>query len=182
MPKGDSRRSAITLSSGTNRSSWHGTVLATSSHCPGPDAIPTAQQLTSDLVKHLALIESCYLFAASWSPGSGPLLDKSRKVATMATRGDAMSAVGIKELKNRLTHYLRRTKQGEEVVVTERGKPIALIQPIRSASDAASREARLARLAALGLVTLPTRQLRKRIRPVKVSGPPVSQAILEDRR
>ncbi|MGH7167947.1 MAG: type II toxin-antitoxin system Phd/YefM family antitoxin [Nitrospiraceae bacterium] len=100
----------------------------------------------------------------------------------MATTGDTMSAVGIKELKNRLTHYLRRTKQGEEVVVTDRGKPIALIQPIRSAPQTASREARLARLAALGLVTLPTRQPRKRVRPVKVSGPPVSQAILEDRR
>lgn len=100
----------------------------------------------------------------------------------MATTGDTMSAVGIKELKNRLTHYLRRTKQGEEVVVTDRGKPIALIQPIRSASQTASREARLARLAALGLVTLPTRQPRKRVRPVKISGPPVSQAILEDRR
>jgi len=41
-----------------------------------------------------------------------------------------MSAVGVKELKNRLTHYLRRTKAGEEVIVTERGKPIALLQPI----------------------------------------------------
>ena len=45
-----------------------------------------------------------------------------------------MSTVGIKELKNRLTHYLRQTKQGEEVIVTERGKPIALLQPIRSSA------------------------------------------------
>ena len=93
-----------------------------------------------------------------------------------------MSAVGIKELKNRLTYYLRRTAQGEEIVVTDRGKPIALIQPIRSATEAATREARLARLSALGLVTLPTRPQRKRVRPLKVGGPPVSQAILEDRR
>jgi hypothetical protein len=28
MPEGDSRRSAITCASGTNRSSWHGTALA----------------------------------------------------------------------------------------------------------------------------------------------------------
>ncbi len=94
----------------------------------------------------------------------------------------AMSAVGIKELKNRLTHYLRRTVQGEEVVVTDRGKPIALIQPIRSASEAATREARLARLAALGLITLPTHPQRRRVRPLKVGGPPVSQTLLEDRR
>lgn len=59
-----------------------------------------------------------------------------------------MGTVGVKELKNRLTQYLRRAKQGEEVVVTERGRPIALIRPIRSSEPAVSREARLARLAA----------------------------------
>jgi prevent-host-death family protein len=93
-----------------------------------------------------------------------------------------MSTVGVKELKNRLTHYLRRTKQGEEVIVTERGQPIALIQGIQSAEHIATREARLARLAAQGVVTLPARKLIKRIRPVKVSGPPISRLILEDRR
>ena len=34
-----------------------------------------------------------------------------------------MSTVGVKELKNRLAYYLRRAKQGEEVVITERGVP-----------------------------------------------------------
>jgi prevent-host-death family protein len=93
-----------------------------------------------------------------------------------------MSAVGVKELKNRLTHYLRRTKQGEEVIVTERGKPIALLQPIQKVPQPVSLEARLAKLATEGLITLPTRKFRKRIRPMKISGPPVSHAILEDRR
>ncbi len=93
-----------------------------------------------------------------------------------------MSTVGVKELKNRLTTYLRRTKEGEEVIVTERGRPIALLQPIQGAEQAVGREARLARLAALGLVTLPTRKLLKRVQVIRVSGPPVSAAILEDRR
>lgn len=93
-----------------------------------------------------------------------------------------MSTVGVKELKNRLTHYLRRTKQGEEVVVTERGKPIAVIQPIQSAPSAVSLEARLARLAAQGLITLPTRRPRGRLRRIRVPGPPISRMILEDRR
>lgn len=93
-----------------------------------------------------------------------------------------MGSVGIKELKNRLTQYLRRTKQGEEVIITERGKPIALIQPIRYAGQVVSREARLARLAAQGLVALPTRKPLKRVRLAKVSGPPISKTILEDRR
>lgn len=93
-----------------------------------------------------------------------------------------MSTVGVKELKNRLTQYLRRTKQGEDVVVTERGTPIALIQPIKSAAPRASLDARLARMAAQGRVTLPARRPLRRVRLVRVSGPPISQAILEDRR
>lgn len=93
-----------------------------------------------------------------------------------------MSRVGVKELKNRLTHYLRRTKQGEEVIITERGKPIALIQPIQSAERAMSLDARLARLAAQGLVSLPTHKPLKRVRLTKVSGPPISKVIVEDRR
>ena len=93
-----------------------------------------------------------------------------------------MSTVGVRELKNRLTQYLRRTKLGDEIVVTERGKPIALIQPIQSTERAASLDARLARLAAQGFVTLPTRAPLKRVRLVKVAGAPISKTILRDRR
>ena len=93
-----------------------------------------------------------------------------------------MSTVGVKQLKNRLTEYLAHTKQGEEVIVTQRGTPIALIRPIRSAAKAASREAKLARLAAQGSVTLPTKKPLKRVRLVKVSGKPISRVIVEDRR
>ena len=93
-----------------------------------------------------------------------------------------MSTVGIKELKNRLTQYLRRTKNGQEVVITERGRPIALIKPIQSVERTASLEARLAGLAAEGLVALPTRKPLKKLRLIKVSGRAISKTILEDRR
>ncbi len=55
--------------------------------------------------------------------------------------------VGIRELKSRLSHYLRLTKAGESVVITERGKPIGRIVPIRKLLDerlAAMTEAGLA--------------------------------------
>ena len=93
-----------------------------------------------------------------------------------------MSTVGIKELKNRLTEYLRRTKKGEEVIVTERGRPIAVIQPIEAVEQLQSQEAKLAKLAALGIVTLPFKKLRKKIRRVKASGTPVSEIIVTERR
>lgn len=35
-----------------------------------------------------------------------------------------MKAVGIRELKNRLTHYVRLAKQGAEIVITEHGRPL----------------------------------------------------------
>lgn len=93
-----------------------------------------------------------------------------------------MSTVGVKKLKNELTQYLRRTKKGEEVIVTERGRPIALIQPIQTAERVQSREARLAKLAAQGILALPTQKPLKKIRLARVTGAPISKAILEDRR
>jgi len=90
-----------------------------------------------------------------------------------------MGSVGVKELKHRLTHYLRHTKQGEGVIVIERGKPIALLQPIRSPVPLLSREARLA---ARGLLTLPTSRRRNAFAPLRIAGRPASQIILEDRR
>ena len=66
--------------------------------------------------------------------------------------------------------------------MTERGKPIALIQPIQSAARAVSLDARLAGLAAQEVVTLPTRAPLKRVRLVRVAGTPISKTILEERR
>jgi prevent-host-death family protein len=93
-----------------------------------------------------------------------------------------MSTVGVRELKNRLTHYLSRAKRGEEVVVTERGKPVAVLQAVHAVERPSSIEARLAKLAATGLVSLPAGRRLGRIRRVRVAGPPVSRTILEDRR
>jgi prevent-host-death family protein len=93
-----------------------------------------------------------------------------------------MGAVGVRELKNRLTYYLRRARKGEEVIVTERGRPVAVLQSLQHFDRSAALETRLARLAALGIVTLPSRKAFGRGRPVRISGPSVSRAILEDRR
>ena len=39
--------------------------------------------------------------------------------------------VGTRELKNKLSEYLRRVKAGETILVTERGKPIGQIVPVK---------------------------------------------------
>ncbi|ALA59675.1 type II toxin-antitoxin system Phd/YefM family antitoxin [Nitrospira moscoviensis] len=91
-----------------------------------------------------------------------------------------MSRIGVKELKNRLTHYLRRTQKGEEIIVTDRGRPIALLQQIE-AGKPGTREARLAQLAALGKIILPTAAPSRRLKPLPYHGPSVGRAVLDDR-
>ena len=41
-----------------------------------------------------------------------------------------MISVGMKELKARLSGYVGKVRRGEEIVVTDRGKEIALVVPI----------------------------------------------------
>ncbi len=49
----------------------------------------------------------------------------------MATCGyiGGMKAVGVRELRNRLSEYLRAVKQGEQVLITDRGQVIAELRP-----------------------------------------------------
>ena len=57
------------------------------------------------------------------------------------------TVVGTRELKNRLSEYLRRVKAGETVIITERGKPVGQILPIQdSLAD------RLKKLAQAGVI------------------------------
>ena len=51
----------------------------------------------------------------------------STKADIVATRGEPMITAGIREIKNRLSEYIRKVRAGERVVVTEHGKPVAVI-------------------------------------------------------
>lgn len=69
-----------------------------------------------------------------------------------------MKRVAVRELKAKLSEYLSRVKAGEEVVVTERGRPIARLVPI-TASD--SYDQRLMEMERQGLVVLGSGELEK---------------------
>lgn len=90
--------------------------------------------------------------------------------------------VGVRELKNRLTSYLKLAKADREVIVTERGRPIAIIGSIGSASAGSSMDARIAALAVEGEIQTPEHPLMPRIRRVKVAGGLLSKQIIADRR
>lgn len=57
------------------------------------------------------------------------------------------TSVSIRELKSRLSHYLRLTKASDSVVITERGTPIGRIVP-----TSATLEQRIAVMVQAGLV------------------------------
>ncbi len=97
-----------------------------------------------------------------------------------------MKTAGIAELKAKLSEHIALVKRGEEILVTERGKPVARIVPVEPPET--DEEARLQRLAAKGLVRLPKEKwtpesLAKFLaRPkVKVPEGALLRALLEDR-
>lgn len=83
--------------------------------------------------------------------------------------------VGIRELRADLSRYLKRVREGEEIVVTDRGMPIALITPAKGRS-------KLDELIAAGILTpAPRKGPRKPPRPVRIKGT-VSDLVAEQRR
>lgn len=46
-----------------------------------------------------------------------------------------MKRVGVRELRQNLSVYLREVRRGESLEVTERGEPVAVLQPIIRADD-----------------------------------------------
>ena len=66
-----------------------------------------------------------------------------------------MKTVNIGKLKNQLSAYLRYVRSGEEVVVRDRGVPVARILPLHAASASDEEE----RLVASGAMKLPPQEM-----------------------
>ena len=47
-----------------------------------------------------------------------------------------MTRVGVRALKDHLSDYLRRAGEGERIVVTDRGEPLAALTPIEETNEA----------------------------------------------
>jgi prevent-host-death family protein len=85
-----------------------------------------------------------------------------------------MKTAGVAELKARLASYLRMVKSGGEVIVTDRGVPIAKLVPI----DSRKGDTRRQRLAAAGLLTLGRGRLPKEILEPPTGDPRVGEGVL----
>lgn len=93
-----------------------------------------------------------------------------------------MKTTPVSELKATLSEQLARVKAGEEVVVTERGRPIAKIVPLSGETIGLS--AHMSELARNGLIRLGTGKISKDIwklpRPNNREGRGV-QALIDER-
>ena len=93
--------------------------------------------------------------------------------------------VGIRDLKNKLTHYLEIAKSGHAVIITDRGAPVAVLHNLDQVEEDAGYEERLAHLSAQGFLTLPKTRERPVFPPVKrakAKGGAVSETIIRERR
>lgn len=89
------------------------------------------------------------------------------------------ATVGARELKTRLGTYLRRVREGQRILVTDRGIPVAELRGLDTGNE--TLEGRLQRLEAAGLVSRPVRRVLNPLRAVRSRGASAAEAVVEDR-
>ena len=87
--------------------------------------------------------------------------------------------LGLRDANQHFSKAIKAVRTGQEVILTERGQPIAIIKPIKKEQES---DAVLKRMADEGLITLPSRKgPLPRFEPIRIKGTPLSQTIIEDR-
>ena len=90
--------------------------------------------------------------------------------------------IGLGAANQQFAKTIKAVRAGQQVVLTDRGRPIAIITPIKN--DDTDRERVLQAMAAEGLITLPDREgpvPTPDWQPMKVKGGPASRTIVENR-
>ncbi|HMR50451.1 MAG TPA: type II toxin-antitoxin system prevent-host-death family antitoxin [Arachnia sp.] len=87
----------------------------------------------------------------------------------------ATRSAGVRELRDHLSAHLAVVKNGETIVVTEHGKPVALLSPYRASS-------RLAALIEQGIAHPPTAPRTRHLPSPVAAAEPVSPIIAEQRQ
>jgi len=93
-----------------------------------------------------------------------------------------MKTAKVSELKASLSKYVAHVKSGEEIIVTERGKPVAKLVPIPQNED--SEMERMRDLERRGLITLGTGKVPDEFWDMPIAEDPeglVLKALLEER-
>lgn len=88
-----------------------------------------------------------------------------------------MTQAGVAQLKARLSEYLAHVRAGAEVVVTDRGRPVAKLVPVDSGELGELERRGIARA---GPMKLPAGFLEEQ--RTRVEGQDVTDALVEERR
>jgi len=87
--------------------------------------------------------------------------------------------LGLREANQHFSKAIKAVRGGKDVVLTERGRPVAVIKPITGWDEQTDV---LARMADEGVITLPSRRGRlPRFDAIGIKGKPLSRTIIEDR-
>lgn len=86
-----------------------------------------------------------------------------------------MDIVGIRELKGHLSEYIAKARQGERVIITDRGQEVAEIVPLGEDRKALHSLAESGRMRWKG-------GKPAGLKGVKPRGKPVSNTVIDDRR
>jgi len=94
-----------------------------------------------------------------------------------------MKTATITEVKNGLSAIIDRVRAGETVVVTDRGLPVARIEPVRMGADSSARLRRLERAGIVRAGTGPlSLDLLRTPGPRPADGASAVAAVLDERR
>ena len=89
--------------------------------------------------------------------------------------------LGLREANQKFSKAIKAVRQGKEVILTDRGKPFAVIKRLEPAKD---EEAIIRRLEAEGVLRAGSksgRPMRVWRSPIRIKGKPMSETISEER-
>ena len=89
-----------------------------------------------------------------------------------------METIGIRELKENLSRYMKRVKTGERIIVTDRKKEIAIIMPLEKKTN----EEKIYQLIQRGMACWSGGKPQGMPNRIVSRGDSVSDAVIENRR
>jgi prevent-host-death family protein len=97
-----------------------------------------------------------------------------------------MKMATISETKNSLSALLDRVRHGETILVTERGRPVARLEPVARPAEPGLDEGRLARLERAGIIRRAREgrmdQIARVPPPAPVAGGDIVAVLIDERR